>query len=237
MDFKTIAEEYKYKTELHAHSKPVSACGHFSAEETVGLYLAAGCSTLTLTNHLTEKHLIGKNAVEVAEYYLSDYYKAVEAAKNTDLSVALGVEIRFAGTINDYLVYGICPDDIEKMASLVSTDIYTFYKEFKNKKNIILHAHPFRKDMEPTPLGYVDGIETFNSHPGQNSQIAIACRFARDNNLTVSGGSDFHSEGRHAVCLTRTKHKLRDSYDVAEAILSKDIVFDLSGHIVIPYLY
>ncbi len=237
MNFKSIIEEYKYCTELHAHSCPVSGCGKFPANEVVATYLTAGASTLTLTNHLTENHTVERTTGELAEFYLSDYYKALEAARGTGLNVALGVEIRFAGTHNDYLVYGICPDDIEKMISYIHTDIQTFYKEFKNDKNIIIHAHPFRSNSEPTPIEAVDGIESFNTHPGHNSRIALACRLAKAHGLTVTGGSDYHEEGRHATCLMRTKELLRDSYDIAEAIKSRDVVFDMSGHIIIPYLY
>lgn len=237
MDFYDIINEYKFKTETHAHSNPVSACGKFPADEVVQIYLGTDCNTLTITNHLTPKYLINRTPDELAEYYLSDYYKACEAAKGTSLNVALGVEIRFEQSANDYLVYGVCPDDIEKMISLVSTDIETFYKEFKNDRNVILHAHPFRSNMDPTPIGSVDGIETFNCHPGHNSKIAFACRLAREHGLLVSGGSDFHESGRHATCLMRTKRELKDSYDIADAIKSRDIIFDVFGHVVIPYLY
>jgi hypothetical protein len=91
--------------------------------------------------------------------------------------------------------------------------------------------------MEPIPVGSVDGIESFNMHPGHNSRIALATKFAREHHLIVSGGSDFHEKDRHATCLLRTKDKLRDSYDIAEAIKSKDVLFDVSGHIVFPYNY
>ena len=238
MNIKNITQKYKYKTELHAHSNPVSKCGRFPADEVVKIYSDFGCDTLVLTNHLSTKHKeLFPTVSEVAEYYLSDYYKATEAAKATDMSVALGVEIRFANTNNDYLVYGVCPDDIEKLIYYVDTDIQTFYGEFKNEKNVIIHAHPFRKDMEPTPIGSVDGVETFNCHPGHNSRIPYACRLAQENGLLVSGGSDFHEPSRHGTCITRTTCKLRDSYDVAEAIKSRDFVFDLFGHIVFPYNY
>ncbi len=237
MDFSKITQEYKFKTELHAHSFPVSSCGKFPSDEVVDTYIGAGAHTLVLTNHLSPYHLVNRTTAEVAEYYLSDYYKALDAAKGKDLNVALGVEIRFADTHNDYLVYGVCPDDIECMVEYVNTDIKTFYKGFKSDKNIILHAHPFRSNMEPTPIGFVDGIETFNTHPGHNSKIALACRLAREHDFTVCGGSDYHEEGRHATCLMRTKERMRDSYDIAAAIKSRDILFDLSGHIVLPYQY
>ena len=235
MSILKLTEEYKYKTELHAHCKPVSGCGNFFADEVVKIYSETECDTLVLTNHMTPNTKVNMTDSEAAEYYLGDYYKACEAAKNTSLTVALGVEIRFKNTVNDYLVYGVCPDDIEKMFSYVYKDIQTFYREFKNDRNVILQAHPFRKNMEPTPLGSVDGVETFNCHVGHNSAVPFACRLARENNLLVSGGSDFHERDRQAVCLTRSKYKIRDSYDVAELIKSKDFIFDIFGHIVLPY--
>ena len=237
MNIKDIISQYPYKTELHAHSNPVSKCGRFPADEVVGIYLPTGINTLTITNHLTEKHLADKTTDEVVEFYLSDYSKAKKAAEGTDMTVALGVEIRFVNTNNDYLVYGVCENDIEKMVHYVNTDIQTFYKEFKNDKNVILQAHPFRDKMEPIPFGYVDGIETLNLHPGHNSRIALAARIAREHDFIVSGGSDFHEEGRHATCLLRTRDKLRDSYDIADAIRSRDVLFEVSGNVVFPYSY
>ena len=216
MNLRNISSEYCYLTELHAHSRPVSGCGNFSADEVVATYLMTGINTLTLTNHLSETHLVNRHEDELAEFYLSDYYKAVEAAYGTGLNIALGVEIRFAGTANDYLVYGISPEDIIKIIPYVKTDIQTFYREFKNERNVIIQAHPCRDYMEPTPIRYVDGVETFNCHPVHNPRISFACRLAKENCLLVTGGSDYHEEGGHAVCILRTKQELKNSFDIAQ---------------------
>ena len=238
MDFRKILEEYPYKTELHAHTNPGSNCGKLPADFDARLYAKLGCHTLTITNHMDpDKYKRFPNPRDLAEFYLSDYYKAKEAAKGTDLEIALGVEIRFLDTINDYLVYGISPEDIEEIATYLPRGIEEFYKGFKNDKNVIIHAHPFRNSMEPTPLGFVDGIESLNLHPSPNSRVGIATRFARENDLLVTVGSDFHDPDRMAMGLMRTKSHLRDSFDVAEALKSRDVVFDMSGHIIIPYLY
>ncbi len=238
MDFKDLVSQYSYKTELHSHTYPVSACGQVLAEDSVKVHLDAGVSTLTITNHLTDYHLVGRTNAEVAEYYLSDYYKALEAAKGTELCVALGCELRFVGDRNDYLVYGICPDDIERIVSYIPRSIQEFYTDFKNDKNVIIHAHPRRANMDPTPYGYVDGLEVFNMHPGLEAKIVYTAREAKDRDMLVTGGSDFHVCGaanKQANCLMRTKQKLRDSYDIAEAIKSRDIIFDIYGNIVLPY--
>lgn len=238
MDFKKIKEEYRYTTELHSHTNPASDCGKLTPELNVRLYANLGCSTLTITNHLSNFRL-GKfpTDAELAEFYVADYYRAKKAAEGTSLNVALGVELRFLNDYNDYLFYGFEPSDVEKMIYYLNKDVQSFYRDFKNSKNVLIHAHPFRNNMHPTPLGYVDGIEAFNMHPGANSRIGIATRFAAENDLLVTAGSDYHDPGRHALVLMRTKHELRDSFDVADAIKSRDVLFDMSGNIIIPYLW
>ena len=231
MDFSKILTDYHYKTELHAHSFPVSSCGDFSAEEVVKVYSAAGVDSLVLTNHLSPH-----NCEEGVEHYLSDYYKALEAAAGK-INVILGVEMRFSENSNDYLVYGVSPEDIPHFIELIPYGIENFYKEVKNERNVIIQAHPFRKNIVLAPEDSIDGIESFNLHPGHNSRVGIGARYAKLCGKFVTAGTDFHHAGHQALALMRTKSEMKDSYDIAEAIKSRDVVFDCSGHIVIPYLY
>ena len=235
MNFSKILQKYPYTTELHCHSFPVSACGNFSAQETVDFYKEAGATSLVLTNHLNPLWMEG-NPKDRAEEYLSDYRLAKDCGGD-EINIILGVEIRFPENNNDYLVYGVDESDIEKIISLIPYGIANFYKEIKSKKNIILQAHPFRKNMELAPLEYIDGIETMNMHPNHHAKPSIAFKYAKENNLLVSGGSDFHHQGHHALCLMRTEKEMKNSFDVAEALKSKEAIFDCSGHIIIPYIY
>jgi hypothetical protein len=91
---------------------------------------------------------------------------------------------------------------------------------------------------------YVNDLE--NYLPKETTEIVSggaigvdrsARRYAKQNGLLVSGGSDFHYRGHEALCLLRSKEELRTSYDVADALRSKDVIFDCSGHIIIPYIY
>ena len=159
---------------------------------------------------------------------------AKKAAEGTGMNVVLGVEIRFTENANDYLVYGVSFGDIEKMIRLIPYGITEFYKEIKTRENIILQAHPFRNGMTLAPLDSIDGIETFNMHPGHNSRVAVACRYAAEHSLLVSGGTDYHPPGHHAMCLMRTNERVDDSYDIARILKTKDFLFDLSGALVIP---
>ena len=236
IDFNDISKAFPYKSELHAHTSPVSKCSEIPVPEFVDNYISVGCNSLMITNHLTPEYADPLFPDHTAEYYLSDYFRACEYAEGKDISILLGVEIRFPENANDYLIYGISPDDVSRMIELLPYGIENFYKEFKNDKNVILQAHPFRKRMVLAPLDSIDGIETMNMHPGHNSAVAFAAKYARDNNLLVSGGTDYHHPGHHGMCMIRTEAPMLTSFDVAEVIKSKRFLFDLSGHLTIPHI-
>ena len=235
MDFSKILSDYAFTTELHAHSYPVSACGDFSPAEVVDFYKSAKASSLVLTNHLNPLWCEG-DPRERAKEYLSDYLAAKEYA-GSNLNVILGVEIRFTENCNDYLIYGVEEDEIEFFISLIPYGIENFYKEAKNKNNVILQAHPLRPNITLAPVNSIDGIESMNMHPNHHAKPSIAFKYARDNNMIVCGGSDFHHKGHHALCLMRTENEMKTSFDVAKALGEKKAIFDCSGHIIIPYIY
>ena len=136
-----------------------------------------------------------------------------------------------------YLVFGISEDELEFYAELTPYGIENFYKNAKNTHNVIIQAHPFRNGVTLAPVDSIDGIEAYNMHPNHNQRNALSTKHAKNNDLLITGGSDFHHITHHALCLMRTKNKLKDSYDVAQAIKSKDVVFDSNGSIIIPYIY
>lgn len=235
MNFKEILKSYPYKTELHAHTNPASRCGDFPADETVDFYVASGVTTLTITNHFSSELTVG-DLKENVKKYLDDYYLAKEYAKS-DINIALGIEIRFVGSPNDYLVFGIAEDELEFYAELTPYGIENFYKEAKNERNVIIQAHPFRKGITTAPNDSIDGIEAFNLHPSHNQRNALAIQHAKKNKLLMTGGSDFHHISQHALCLMRTQTELKNSFDVAAAIKSKNVIFDSTGSIILPYVY
>jgi predicted metal-dependent phosphoesterase TrpH len=235
MNFKNILSDYPYTTELHAHTNPASFCGDFPANEVVDFYRAAGVTTLSITNHFNSTLTAG-DLKENIKRYLEDFYLAKESAKN-DINIILGIEIRFDGSNNDYLVFGINEDELSFYAELTPYGIENFYKQAKNERNVIIQAHPFRKGVTLAPIETIDGIEAYNLHPNHNQRNALAMQHARKNALLVTGGRDFHHVTHHALCLMRTKNELKSSLDVATAIKSKDVIFDCSGNIIIPYIY
>ena len=226
---------YKYKYDLHVHTSPVSKCGDFSPEEVVDKYIKAGFDGIVLTNHFSASALKEyKTKEELLDFYLSDYKKAYEYGREKGFSVFLGLEIRFPENDNDYLVYGIDEDDVKLAYDYIFTDYETFYKEFKNDRNVIIQAHPFRNSCVLQKLDIIDGIEVFNMHPGHNSKIAFAAKLVQENpQLLVTGGSDFHHEGHEAMCALCSKDALADSFAISETIKNRDFVLDVCGNKII----
>ena len=225
-----LLEDYKYRFELHAHSNPVSSCSEFHCCELSQNLIDDGFDGVALTNHLRSSELSSR---DYAEFYLKDYYDLKKYAGD-NLSVCLGVEICFLENHNDYLVYGVDENDIEKYISYLHKGIDVFYKEIKNVKNIILQAHPFRDGMVLSNPKSVDGIEVFNLHAGHNSRISTAAKYARENKMIISGGVDFHHPWQRGHLAMRCKSLPKDSYDIAQLIKSQDFIFELGGSIILP---
>jgi hypothetical protein len=94
-----------------------------------------------------------------------------------------------------------------------------------------------KSHIERELLDSIDGIESINLHADHNGAIGLAAKYARDNRLIVSGGSDFHKPHHLAACIMRTKELPRDSYDIADILRSRDYFFDISGSFLFPYEY
>lgn len=147
------------------------------------------------------------------------------------MTVALGMEIRFVNdefTVNDYLVYGIDDDDVYRAAEFLDGTYYEFYEGFKNDRNVIVQAHPFRPGITLVDTAYLDGIEVFNLHPHQPSVVGFGARLTSEHKeLIATGGTDYHFRGHEGLCLTATKKKINDSFDFANALKSGDYEFKI----------
>ena len=229
-----LDKAYPYRTELHCHTNPASPCSHSTPEQVMQDYLAAGVHSVTLTNHFAASHWDVSNPQKETERWLSDYNAVCECAKGTDLTILLGMEIRFPQCFNDYLVYGLDPTDIERIIPMLTTSLEDFYREWKDERRLILQAHPFRPKTPLAPLDAIDGIEMFNLNPNHNSAVSLAAQYAKEHGLIISGGSDYHASKHTGLCLIRTKERMMTSYDVARVLRSGDFLFEISGNLMLP---
>ena len=231
-----LLREYRYKAELHAHALPISRCSEFEPAALVEVYRKVGVDTLVLTNHFTPSFVDGEEKDKCLAAYLDCYNEVSNYARAAGITVLFSMEIRFRQNNNDYLLYGITPEDLPFLYDAVQNgmDIHEFYRAFHREGVVILQAHPFRNGCEPIESAFLDGMEVFNMHPGHNSRVAFAARRAREEGLLLSGGTDFHHPGHEGACLMRTRQRLESPADLAKVLRDRDFLLEIGGSLVLP---
>lgn len=231
---KEITEKYKFRTELHAHTLPISRCSEFYAEGLIELYKKVGVHSIVLTNHFTPDHLKNGSKSEVVKGYIDAYAEFKKVAEENGITAIFGMELRFTENFNDYLLYGIDESDVDTIYDLVDSGLESFYKSFKKNGVLIVQAHPKRDKMTEIDTSYLDGQEGFNMHLGHNSRVALATACANQKGLIVTGGSDFHHPGHEGGCLLRSKYRITTSKELSAILESRDYVLDVGGSIILP---
>lgn len=182
-----------YFTELHAHTAPVSPCARQTAEEVVDRYLAAGYTSVVVSNHYSSIALepVAADWDARLDYYLDDYYK-MKAYAADRLHVILCIELRFDQNSNDYLIFGIDEPFLRKHPDICKMDLRSFSKLAHENGLLIVQAHPFRNGITVVNPDLVDGYEVFNGHGGHDSRNAVALDWCKRYGKIPTSGTDLH---------------------------------------------
>ena len=193
-----------YKIELHMHTKYSSRCGHMDAQELVSAYLEAGYHAVVVTDHFNRStfKLLNMDTNGPGDFlggFLTGYHRVKELAEPRGLRVYRGAEVRFDGSMNDYLLLNY-PDELLPDPERVFTmGLEAFSKLVRASGALLIQAHPYRKECTPADYRFLDGVETLNMHPGHDSHNDMAQAFAdRWPGLIRTSGSDCH-QPHHAA--------------------------------------
>lgn len=241
MDIKTLKNEllneYKYRTELHAHTSPASSCSQIPPEELAIIYKSLGYDAVTVANHFCFEYQ-NSDKQQVIDRFFGDFEKAEKKGKEIGINVILAAEIRFEENENDYLIYGVTREMMEEIYDLLPYGVENFRKVYSMPDSVFLQAHPFRDEMETVDPALLDGIEVFNLHPNHNSRVGIAAVYAKEQNFSiVTAGSDFHHPNRkhEGVSAILTKILPNASFDIANILKSGDYLLEAGrNNIIIP---
>ena len=231
-----LCGEYKFRIEMHAHTSPASPCSHISPTEMVKTYSALGYDAVVISNHFINFILADLPKGEAISRYIKDYEDTCKAAEECGLKIILAAEVRFDENNNDYLIYGVDRSVLETVYDYFPKGIKAFRKEVKLENSVFLQAHPFRDGMERVDAALLDGIESINVHPGHNSRIGQAAKYAYENNLKIKiAGTDYHHpnvnhEGLSAI---RTRVLPKDSFELAKILKENDYVIELGADSII----
>lgn len=241
MDIKNLKSEllneYKFETELHAHTSPASSCSQIPPERMAEIYKDLGYDAVTVANHFVYEYQ-GLSKSEMIGRFLGDFEKAEKRGQEIGIKVLLAAEIRFTENDNDYLIYGVNRRMLEEIYDLLPYGVDNFRKVYKMPDSVFLQAHPFREGMEKVDPAILDGIEVFNMHPNHNSKVGLAAVYAKEQNLPIiTSGSDFHhpDRGHEGVSAIRTKVLPKDTFELAEILKSGDYLLEAGrNNIIIP---
>ncbi len=236
---KLIEEAYPYRTELHAHTKPVSTCSDVPPEEAVRLYKERGYNSLVIANHFTYDYFykrVGTRDTKTAvEFYLDGYRRAKAEGEKIGLNVILAAELRFSeGDGNDYLLFGIEDDDLCEVFEMLTGNVEDFYKNYCDDTKLLIQAHPMRNGQVVKSPDTVDAYEAFNLHPNHNSRPALAARYAKSVKKPFVAGTDFHEFGHEGLSAIRTKTPILTSHDVVKIIRENDFILEADESLIIP---
>ncbi len=228
-------KDYQYKTELHAHTYPGSSCSEIPPEKEVRIYAELGYSSIVICNHFYTGMKFYGEKDKAIKAYLSDYDTACHYGEKYEINVILGCEIRFSENMNDYLLFGIDKEFLYDAYDYIEKGVEEFSKWFRNDRCVLLQAHPFRNGITEVDPTLLDGIETFNVHPGHNSRIGRAAQYAKENDFIVTCGTDYHHPTHEGLSSLLSKEPVKDSFELAKILRSRDYLFEMSGNIILPY--
>lgn len=185
-----------YQYETHFHTALVSPCGHVPADEAVRAFHEKGYAGITVTDHYYERIFeqagAGLSWEAQLDWWLSGWRQAKAAGDQVGLTVLLGMELRFAGHPEDYLVYGISEGFLRAHPRLFEMTPVSFSALARENGLYFGQAHPFRPGLTRCEPHLLDGVEGYNGNQRHDSHDADARAFAREHGLLLTSGADFH---------------------------------------------
>lgn len=187
------------KTELHVHTSETSPCSNISAKRLVEMYEAAGYDAVVITDHYSKwvmQHNNIINPLEFTEFFLGGYKLALEYSQknNCHIKVLPGAEVNLLESPNDYLLYGADTEFFFQNPLLFKLPLKKLYKLCHKNGILLVQAHPNRAYCTPADPHFLDGAEVYNGNIRHNSNNRKTFRWAEENNLVMTSGSDFHEE-------------------------------------------
>ena len=226
---KELQEKFPYRIEMHSHTYPVSSCSEHTPEAIVKKYKELNFDAVVITNHFISHRFGSMPKEEAIQWYVKDYYDAVNAAKKLNIKVLLGAEIRFDENCNDYLLYGADEEILKTCFDYIHKNLKTFREEVKLNDSVLVQAHPFRDNVTAVDASLVDGFETFNMHQYHNERNGLSVQYAKNNGVKIKTiGTDYHHVSQEGFSALRTAVLPNNSFELAEILKSGNYILEIS---------
>ncbi len=183
--------------ETHMHTSQSSACGMGTPEEMVMAYKNAGYDGIIVTDHFMNGNSSVDRSLpweEQIDLYCLAYEKAKKYADEVGFQVYFGYEFNFYAT--EFITLGLDKSWLKAHPEIMTIPIEEYLKLVRSEGGINIHAHPFREERYIHQLrlypDLVDAVEVFNLGNKDPMFNEKAVRFAEENHLPMTSGSDCH---------------------------------------------
>lgn len=187
--------------DTHVHSAGISPCSRRNPNQLIAEYLADKTDGFVLANHCLESFTDGIGYRAWCEKYVEEYNTVKKLGDKYGVKVFFGIEVtpNYQPFIH-FLIIGITPDELLESPELYKFSQKELYEYCVENGFLLYQAHPFRNGMVPQDPGYLHGVE-INCHPGYFSNMKEeVSAFAKENNLGIICGSDFHGDHYKPKC-------------------------------------
>lgn len=212
------------KFELHAHTSECDKYSKISGADFVKYYHEAGYSGMVITDHYFslfyewfKDELCTSDHKKIIERYLKGYYAARNEGEKCGFTVLCGAEVRFDGTINDYLIYGIEERDLYQLPLLNKLTGVDELVSILPNYSVVVQAHPFRDNMTVKSPTNLFGIEVYNGGT-ESFRNEMARLYAEHYAKAMTSGSDVHNKHRLAKGGIATECDIHSSKDLVEVL-------------------
>ena len=193
-----------FKLEMHLHVAETSPCAKTDEKTIAEIYSKAGYDGIVYTSHynayLSEFYFQG-DMEKYNENFLEHYEMLKTECEKRGVKVFFGMEVMpdmtsyYEETPDkaEFLIYGITPDFMRHSPERIfKMTVKELHKFCKNNGWILSQAHPFRTGMTYRHPEFLDAAEVINDNPRQQNNNDLALKYAEENNLIQTAGSDFH---------------------------------------------
>lgn len=187
--------------DLHAHSSGISRCCKAPYNIVIDEAISVGLDGFVLTNHYQKSYIENNDINALVDKYINEFHSAKEYGDSKNFKVYFGIEV----TMEQYpmvhlLIYGVPFDFLRENPEIFSLTQQELYKLVKSYGGILVQAHPFRNGTTVLDTRYLDGVE-INCHPNyDNTHSERLIDIARENNLILTCGGDFHYDNYRPKC-------------------------------------
>lgn len=178
------------KIDPHTHSMAISTCSKVTCEQIIDEKIKLGYDGVILTNHCQPWYYPKEEHKNYVERVIEDFYRGKAYADKKGFRFYLGLEVSLEDPhYADWLLYGVTEEFLRSSPCLYALTQKELF-ELCEKWNILLvQAHPFRQS--PCNPQYMHGVE-INCTNGDLDKIPLVEEFAKEHDLIVTCGTDYH---------------------------------------------